>query len=751
MTQWPNYGRIEGAIVMIGFGSIGRGTLPLIERHFDFDTQPFRRHRPRRFRSRAARRARHQVRASGDHARQLSRGARPLSEGRRRPGLLRQSLGRHLLARPHALLPRDRRALYRHRRRAVAGLLFRQVARATRRAPTTRCARPCSPSAAPTPAASPPSPAAAPIPAWCPGSSSRRWSISPPISATPRRSRRPASNGAQLAQRLGVKGVHIAERDTQRAKQPKPRDVFVNTWSVEGFLSEGMQPAELGWGTHEKWAPANAGFHKEGCGAAIYLLQPGANTRVRSWTPTREGAIRLPRHPQRVDLDRRLFHAARRQGRGGLPPDLPLRLSPLRRRGAEPARIVRPRRQDAAGATTSSTEDEIVDGIDELGVLLYGHAKNAYWYGSQLSVEETRALAPYQNATGMQVTSAVLAGMVWALENPNAGIVEADEMDYHRCLRSADALSRPGGRRLHRLDAADRPARPVSRGHRRQRSLAVPQRAGQVSASDEATLRLHRLRPLALYRPRAALRSGDAARGNPATPRVVVYTDKPRRLRGPASRRDAARRSATISTRWTRAGAYNHRIKPCVLIDALAAYGGLCALLDTDSYIAAGLRRRARRAPPPPGRRWIISSAATPIPRSPAGARELPHLAATSTIRRRAIMCNSGLIAARTPRDGAALEDALALIDALWDAGRRLFKIEQIASARRSAATACRSARRGRRSSIISAAASSATCTGASTPGCGARRRSRRRGRASPIPATPCAPSTSSTALIPRY
>src|SRR4029077_18405799 len=27
-----------------------------------------------------------------------------------------------------------------------------------------------------------------------------------------------------------------------------------------------------------------------------------------------------------------------------------------------------------------------------------------------------------------------LAGMVWALENPNAGSVEADEMDFRRCL-----------------------------------------------------------------------------------------------------------------------------------------------------------------------------------------------------------------------------------------------------------------------------------------------------------------------------
>ena len=90
----------------------------------------------------------------------------------------------------------------------------------------------------------------------------------------------------QLAHKLGVKGIHIAERDTQRSKKPKPMNVFVNTWSVEGFVSEGMQPAELGWGTHEKWMPDNGRTHTEGCGAAIYLLQPGANTRVRSWCPT---------------------------------------------------------------------------------------------------------------------------------------------------------------------------------------------------------------------------------------------------------------------------------------------------------------------------------------------------------------------------------------------------------------------------------------------------------------------------------
>jgi hypothetical protein len=36
-STYPVYGEITGPIVMIGFGSIGRGTLPLIERHFKYD------------------------------------------------------------------------------------------------------------------------------------------------------------------------------------------------------------------------------------------------------------------------------------------------------------------------------------------------------------------------------------------------------------------------------------------------------------------------------------------------------------------------------------------------------------------------------------------------------------------------------------------------------------------------------------------------------------------------------------------
>jgi len=37
---------------------------------------------------------------------------------------------------------------------------------------------------------------------------------------------------------------------------PKRANEFVNTWSVEGFVSEGSQPAELGWGLTRAQLPA---------------------------------------------------------------------------------------------------------------------------------------------------------------------------------------------------------------------------------------------------------------------------------------------------------------------------------------------------------------------------------------------------------------------------------------------------------------------------------------------------------------
>jgi len=237
---------------------------------------------------------------------------------------------------------------------------------------------------------------------------------------------------AAFAQRLGIKGIHIAERDTQRARDPKPFEVFVNTWSVEGFISEGLQPAELGWGTHEKALPADGREHDFGCGAAIYLMRPGAGTRVRTWTPTAKAQHGwLITHNEAISISD--FFTVREGDDAVYRPTCHYAYHPCND-AVLSLHEMAGRQWQAQSEHVILDEKDIVDGIDELGVLLYGHEKNAYWYGSQLSIEEARALAPYQNATGLQVTSAVLAGMVWAIENPEAGIVDTDQMDYRRCL-----------------------------------------------------------------------------------------------------------------------------------------------------------------------------------------------------------------------------------------------------------------------------------------------------------------------------
>jgi homospermidine synthase len=241
---------------------------------------------------------------------------------------------------------------------------------------------------------------------------------------------------AALARRLGVKAIHIAERDTQVSADPKRRGEFVNTWSIDGFASEGMQPAELGWGTHEKELPPDGRRHAFGRGAAIYLNRPGAATRVRSWTPL-EGAYHgfLITHSESISIADYLTVAG--AGAAAYRPTVHYAYHPC------DAAVLS--LHELAGKNWQLQErqrlmlDEIAEGMDELGVLLLGHARTAYWYGSRLTVAEARRLAPYNNATSLQVTVAILGGLVWALENPRAGIVEPDEMDFERIL----AIARP--------------------------------------------------------------------------------------------------------------------------------------------------------------------------------------------------------------------------------------------------------------------------------------------------------------------
>ncbi|MFG1267004.1 homospermidine synthase [Xanthobacter sp. DSM 14520] len=431
MSDWPVHAKIDGPIVMIGFGSIGRGTLPLIERHFDFDLSrmvvidPVADHKTL-LDARGIRFIQSEVTA--ENYREL---LTPLLTNGGGQGFC-VNLSVDVSSVAVMELTREIGALYVDTviepwkgfyfdetmdNAARTNYALRESLLAARRR------NPGGTTAVSTCGANPG------MVSWFVKQALLNIAADTGLDRPEPASR---EEWAQLARALGVKGIHIAERDTQRAREPKVMGEFWNTWSVEGFVSEGLQPAELGWGTHEKSLPPDGRTHEAGCGAAIYLLSPGAATRVRSWTPTPKAQYGfLVTHNESISI---ADYLTVRDGDTVL-------YRPTCHYAYHPANdaVLSLHEMFGNGGHFQEKwkildEHEIVDGIDELGVLLYGHAKNAYWFGSQLSIEQTRDLAPYQNATGLQVTSAVLAGMVWALENPNAGIVEADEMDFRRCL-----------------------------------------------------------------------------------------------------------------------------------------------------------------------------------------------------------------------------------------------------------------------------------------------------------------------------
>ena len=74
---YPIHGSIDGPIVMIGFGSIGRGTLPLIERHFRYDPRDVHVIEPSDEHARLPPAARHRPHPDGAHARELPGDPRP--------------------------------------------------------------------------------------------------------------------------------------------------------------------------------------------------------------------------------------------------------------------------------------------------------------------------------------------------------------------------------------------------------------------------------------------------------------------------------------------------------------------------------------------------------------------------------------------------------------------------------------------------------------------------------------------------
>ncbi len=248
-------------------------------------------------------------------------------------------------------------------------------------------------------------------------------------------SHKKAKDFPNLARVLGVKVIHCSERDTQITNKPKEVDEFVNTWSIEGFREEGIAPAEMGWGTHEKKLPPLAFEAPYGPKNQIFLAQMGMNIRVKSFIPEIgpiEGMI--IRHGEAFGISDKLT-VYDEEGRAIYRPTVHYAYMPCHEAIVSLAEL-RARNYVLQPKLRIMT-DEITSGKDILGALLMGHPYSSWWTGSILSIEETRKLAPGQNATTLQVAAGVVSAVRYMIENPRKGILIPDDMPHDYILTIA--------------------------------------------------------------------------------------------------------------------------------------------------------------------------------------------------------------------------------------------------------------------------------------------------------------------------
>ncbi len=246
-------------------------------------------------------------------------------------------------------------------------------------------------------------------------------------------------NFAKLAQIENIKVIHISERDTQITNKPKEVNEFVNTWSIEGFFEEGVAPAELGWGTHERYVPKNASFHKIGPKNQICLKTIGMKTWVRSWVPCGEITGMVIRHGEAFSISDRL--TVWENGKAVYRPTVHYAYCPCN--AAINSLHELEMRQYKVQEKQRIMSDEIIDGRDELGTLLMGHDFKSWWCGSLLDIHEARKLVPHQQATTLQVAISVVSAAVWMIKNPKRGFLLPDDIDHEEILKISIPYIKP--------------------------------------------------------------------------------------------------------------------------------------------------------------------------------------------------------------------------------------------------------------------------------------------------------------------
>jgi homospermidine synthase len=235
---------------------------------------------------------------------------------------------------------------------------------------------------------------------------------------------------AKLAELLKVQVIHVSERDTLVSNIPRQPGTFVCTWSPQGFIEEGMAPAELGWGTHET---LKDGVYEYSIGPKnqVCFATRGMNTLCQTFVPSGNYVGMVVRHEEAYSISDYLTvresDGNAEQNRVLYRPTVHYAYYPcsdavasmyeLQSNGYAP-----PEREHVP-------RDDCVSGLDELGCFLLSRDYGAWWIGTVQSIEDSRELLPGQSPTILVVAAGVLGAVVWTFLNPDEGLIHPEEMD----------------------------------------------------------------------------------------------------------------------------------------------------------------------------------------------------------------------------------------------------------------------------------------------------------------------------------
>jgi len=262
---------------------------------------------------------------------------------------------------------------------------------------------------------------------------------------------------ARMAADARLRTIHCSERDTQvlNPREARRAGEFVNTWSVQGFLSEGLMDVQMGWGTHEAGGQEACSLRQpqmilEGRGRAM-------DDRLRSVVPLprsksvaaekeeEEGTeivgMNIP-HSENFTLCRYLTlpHKDENGGQALYRPSVyyvyqmcPEARASVEECGGEGGAALVPRQMNGFN---------IAAGHDAVGALLIREgdddAPAAVWAGSILDIGEVRRMGFVASGpTAVQVAAGVWAGLQWVFAHRATGLIYPEDMDEDFVLGQA--------------------------------------------------------------------------------------------------------------------------------------------------------------------------------------------------------------------------------------------------------------------------------------------------------------------------